>query len=98
MTSINAKELKEKMCGNDVIIIDVREVWEFEELNIGAINMPLAEIPKKLKELEVYQNKEVIVHCKSGNRSNQAMKYLCKHGFTNVKTLSGGIEAFLKLS
>ncbi len=98
MTSINAKELKEKMGGNNVIIIDVREVWEFEELNIGAINMPLAEIPNKLKELEVYQNKEVIVHCKSGNRSNQAMKYLHKHGFDNVKSLTGGIEAYIKLA
>jgi rhodanese-related sulfurtransferase len=98
MTSINAKELKQMIGKNDIIIIDVREEWEFDEQNIGALNMPLCDLPIKLNELDFCRNKEVIVHCNSGSRSNQAMKYLHKQGFTNVKSLTGGIEAYLKIS
>ena len=96
MTLISVEELKSrKVAGEELIIIDVREAWEYDELNMGAINIPLGDLPGKLDELEYCRNKEVIVHCKSGSRSNQAMKYLIKQGFTNVKSLDGGIEAFL---
>ena len=96
MNLINTQTLKAKRDNDNVVIIDVRERWEFEEENIGSINIPLCEIPSKLTELDLYKSKEVIVHCKSGTRSNQAMKYLLKNGFTNVKSLEGGIEAYLK--
>ena len=95
MTLISVKELKSrKEAGEELIVIDVREAWEYDELNMGALNIPLGDLPSKLGELDYCRNKEVIVHCKSGSRSNQAMKYLMKQGFTNVKSLEGGIEAF----
>ncbi len=95
MTLIDASTLKEKLNQEDLVIIDVRETWEYEEENIGALNIPLGELPHRLSELDFCKSKVVVVHCKSGTRSNQAMKYLCKHGFTNVLSLEGGIEAYL---
>ena len=75
MTLISAIELKNKLNAKDTpVIIDVRESWEFEEKNIGAMNIPLNELPEKLDELDFCRHKEVIVHCQSGKRSNIAMK------------------------
>ncbi|QSE99212.1 rhodanese-like domain-containing protein [Fulvivirga lutea] len=96
MSVISATELKNRLTnGENLIIIDVREAWEYDELNIGAENIPLADLPHSLHKLDYCRNKEVIVHCKSGSRSNQAMKYLTQQGFKNVKSLQGGIEGYL---
>ena len=96
MTTITCSELKQKIANNpSTIVIDVREPWEYDEQNIGAKNIPLAEIPSRLDELKQLKQDEIIVHCKSGSRSNQAMKYLTQHGFQDVKSLEGGIEAYL---
>lgn len=93
---ISPSELKEKLNQDDVLIIDVREKWEYEEQNIGAKNIPLAKLPEKIEDLADHKSSEIIVHCQSGKRSNQAMKYLCKHGFSNVKSVMGGLKAYLE--
>ncbi|MTI21528.1 rhodanese-like domain-containing protein [Fulvivirga sp. RKSG066] len=94
MKMITASELKNRTDQEELIIIDVRETWEYEERNIGARNIPLASLPDQLEELAPHKEEEVIVHCQSGKRSQQAQKYLSKQGFTNVKSLKGGIEAY----
>ena len=48
--------------------------------NIGAKNLPLAEIPNRLPELTHLKNEEIIVHCQTGKRASQACKYLKKQG------------------
>ena len=78
------------------MFLDVREEWEHEESNIGATCMPLHSLPQCFGELGD-RGREIIVHCKSGTRGNQARKFLAKQGFTNVRNLTGGIEAFRKL-
>jgi rhodanese-related sulfurtransferase len=85
-------ENSEKFC-----FIDVREEWEYEELNIGAELIPLGDLPARISELEDMKGEEIIVHCKSGARSGRAKKYLISKGFTNVRSMEGGIEAFLGL-
>lgn len=95
MADITVKELKERMGNNESLyIIDVREGWEYDEDNIGAKLMPLGELPKFIKEIEHLKEKEIIVHCKSGARAGRAQKYLISQGFTQVRNLTGGIEAF----
>lgn len=92
MTDITCQELKERMDkGEKLNIIDVREVHEFEEYNIGAQLIPLAEIPYKLDELAHLKNEEVILHCRSGNRSGNAKLFMMESGFTNVRNLLGGM-------
>jgi rhodanese-related sulfurtransferase len=92
MADITCQELKERMDkGEQLNIIDVREPYEYEEFNIGARLIPLAEIPSNIEELAGLKNEEVIVHCRSGARSNNARLFLEEAGFTNVRNLTGGM-------
>ena len=95
MTDITATELKERLAnGEKPFILDVREDWEYQEQNIGGLNIPLGALPDKLDELEDHKNDEIIVHCRSGARSASAKAFLTQQGFTNVRNLTGGIMAY----
>lgn len=77
----------------DVMILDVREVSEWNEGHIaGATLMPMGEVPARISEIPT--DKTVIVQCRSGNRSNQVTQYLRQQGMTNVHNMSGGILAW----
>ena len=93
---IKVLELKQRLDkGENLNFFDVREPWEYSEFNIGAELMPLTSIPDQLIELSAIKDQEIIVHCKTGNRSNQAKIFLESQGFTRVRSLLGGIDAFL---
>ena len=93
---ITASELKSRMnSDNKPVIVDVRDEWEYEEENIGGISIPLGSLSDHVDELEEYKDQELIVHCRSGNRSRAAQQYLQQQGFTNVRNLQGGIIAYL---
>ena len=95
---ISVEELKERIeKGENLNLIDVREQWEFDEANIGAKLIPLQTLPNKLSELEPLKEQEVIIHCRSGKRSDNAKKFLEQNGFKNVRNVLGGIEAYLAL-
>jgi rhodanese-related sulfurtransferase len=99
LASITPLELKARIEKSDIVyIVDVRESWEYDEVNIGANNIPLGSLPEYLEQLSPLRNQEIIVHCKTGGRSTQAQKYLQKQGFTQVRNLLGGIEGYLKLT
>jgi len=92
---ITPDELKERLSNQEKLhIIDVREPYEYEEQNIGAINIPLNTLPQKLVDLEDLQDEEVIVHCRSGARSASAKAFLEQQGFTNVRNMVGGMLAY----
>ena len=95
MQEITVQEFKLKQASDaSLIVIDVREAWEFDEDNIGARLLPLGDLPLKLAEISDLKDKEVIVHCRSGARSARAQKYLMSQGFSNVINLAGGILAY----
>ena len=95
---ITCAEVKERLDnGERFNFIDVREEWEFEEANIGATLIPLGELPNRLEEIESMKNEEIVIHCKSGNRSGQAKKFLVGRGYTNVRNMLGGITEYLTL-
>jgi len=95
MADINVSELHERMQkGEKLHLIDVREPHEFEEFNIGATLIPLGTLPGKLEELADLKNEEIIVHCRSGARSNNAKLFLMSEGFSNVRNLLGGMIAW----
>ncbi|MBU3662685.1 MAG: rhodanese-like domain-containing protein [Bacteroidetes bacterium] len=95
MADINVSELHERMQkGEKLNLIDVREPHEFEEFNIGATLIPLGTLPGKLEELAELKNEEIIVHCRSGARSNNAKLFLMSEGFSNVRNLLGGMIAW----
>jgi rhodanese-related sulfurtransferase len=79
----------------DAVVIDVREPGEFAQTHIlNSRNVPSGEIEARIKELERFKDKPVIVSCATGNRSGSAAAVLRKHGFTNVVNLAGGVAAW----
>lgn len=93
MEIITAEELKQRLdSGEQLHIVDVREPHEREEFNIGGIHVPLGDIrAMQVDELEDLKDEELIVYCKSGNRSGQACMLLESMGFSNTKNLVGGM-------
>ena len=92
---INVTELKERIDkGDDFVLIDVRENHEHDEFNIGGTLVPLGTIMTALPDLEEHKNKEVIVYCRSGNRSGMAKQLLQQAGFANVRNTTGGMLAW----
>ncbi len=95
MKEISASDLiKRKALGEELILIDVREEWEFDEENLGTKCCPLGELPLFLEELSDFKQQEIIVFCKTGDRSKKAQKFLFKNGFLEVTMLAGGLEAY----
>jgi rhodanese-related sulfurtransferase len=95
---ISAKDLRDRIAkGETLHIIDVREPYEYDEYNIRAVLIPLADLPEKLEDLKNIQHEEIILHCKSGNRSAAAKAFMNNNGFSNVKCLIGGITAYQNL-
>ncbi len=97
--TITALEVKKRLdAGEKLHIIDVREVYEFEESKIPtAVNIPLGTIPAQLAELENLKTEEVIMQCRSGQRSRVAQSLFMQAGFSNVKNMEGGILAWQAL-
>ncbi len=93
---ITPEELKLKLeNGEDIILIDVREPHEWEINRIhGSRLIPLSKLPEKVNELD--QTREIIVYCKMGGRSARAVQFLRELGFTRVKNLAGGIDAWIE--
>jgi molybdopterin/thiamine biosynthesis adenylyltransferase/rhodanese-related sulfurtransferase len=93
---ITPEELKEKLeNGEDIILIDVREPVEYEINRIeGSKLIPLSKLPEKVNELD--QTREIVLYCKMGGRSARAVQLLRELGFTRVKNLAGGIDAWIE--
>jgi rhodanese-related sulfurtransferase len=95
MEDITTNELKERLAnGEKPFIVDVREPHEYDEFNIGALNIPLGSLPQRLDELESHKDEEIILHCRSGARSGNAKAYLLQQGYPNVRNLLGGMLAW----
>jgi sulfur-carrier protein adenylyltransferase/sulfurtransferase len=78
-----------------VTLIDVREPHEYEISRIpGAKLIPLGELPARMHELD--SSEEIVLQCKSGMRSMQALELLRGAGFAKLKNLHGGINAYAK--
>lgn len=93
MDIITPEEVKQRLeAGEKLNLVDVREPGEHADFNIGGILHPLGRIREMDADgLEDLKDKEVIVYCRSGNRSGQAAMMLETMGFTNVKNLIGGM-------
>ena len=85
------EQLKDK--GESYQLIDVREPYEYEIAHLDGLLIPLAEIEDQVDK--IHSDKKVIVHCRSGVRSAQAIRALEKrYGFSNLYNLKGGILAY----
>lgn len=93
MQNITAEELKARIdAGESLNLVDVREPHEHADFNIGGTLYPLGKLQTmQVDELEPLKEEEVIVYCRSGNRSGQAAMILDMLGFKNTKNLVGGM-------
>jgi adenylyltransferase/sulfurtransferase len=90
---IRAEDLKKRLdAGENLFLLDVRDEFEFETSNIGGYLIPLAELPRRVKELDPRQN--IVAVCKMGPRGAKAVQLLNKAGFNHVWNLTGGIHAW----
>ena len=95
---ITEQELKEKLDrGENFVLIDVREPYEHSEFNVGGQLLPIGGFMASIPELEAHKEEEVIVYCRSGNRSGMAKHLLVAAGFSNVRNLLGGMLAWQEL-
>jgi rhodanese-related sulfurtransferase len=79
--------------GGKVTIVDVRTPEEFSAGHIdGAILMPLDNLPNTFSTLP--KNGRLIVYCRSGHRSAQAVQFLLGHGYKNAVSMNGGYLAW----
>ncbi len=91
--TISPDELKARLAtATAPILVDVRQPEEHADEHIpGSILIPLGEIPERIDELEPYRGQDIVLYCRSGNRSAQACMYLAANGFDNLFNLHGGM-------
>ena len=99
MENISAEELRKRLeSGEKINLIDVREPHEYAEFNLGGKLVPLGQIQMmQIDDLEELKEEEVIIHCRSGQRSMMACLFLETLGFRNTKNLAGGILAWQEM-
>jgi adenylyltransferase/sulfurtransferase len=87
------RELKRRLdAGEGLFILDVREPNEYQIANLGGTLIPMNDVPRRLAEID--RNREIVVQCKSGGRSQRVAEFLAQSGYSNVKNLAGGIHAW----
>ena len=90
---ITVKELKRRIdAGEDVQLIDVREPYEYQIAQIGGKLIPQNDVPQRLAEID--RDREVVVHCKSGGRSQRIAEFLMQSEYPRVVNVAGGILAW----
>ena len=75
------------------LLVDVREPWEYAICHIdGSRLIPLQTLPTRLSDLP--KDRDLVLVCRSGHRSQTAAEWLARNGFPRVHNLSGGVRAW----
>ena len=83
----------------NAIVIDARGTQEFQQDGLPeAYNIPLPELPQRLKEIGEHRENAVILVCQTHKRSKTAAEHLTKAEFSNIKILRGGMEAWHRVT
>ncbi|MCH7411213.1 HesA/MoeB/ThiF family protein [Belliella sp. DSM 111904] len=83
----------QKNMSDEWLLIDVRELGDHEEQNLGGVNIPLNILPQKIKDIP--SGKSIMFYCQHGTRSKSAASYMSKNYQGKIYSLSGGIEAII---
>jgi adenylyltransferase/sulfurtransferase len=97
-STITARELKEwQDAGKEVYLVDVREPAEFEIVRIpGSVLIPKGDILSGEALASLPQDKQIVLHCKTGVRSAEALAALKSAGFKDAVHVQGGVVAWIK--
>ena len=93
---ISPAELKARLDGgDDIVLLDVREPHELEICKLAYTHhIPTGELIARVAELDAARDKDVIIYCRSGQRSGRCCHYMADLGFKRVLNLKGGILAW----
>src|ERR1700733_2190762 len=90
---LTVKQLKVRRdAGEDIFLLDVREPYEYQIAQIGGTLIPQNDVPNRLAEIP--RDREIIVHCRSGARSQKIAELLKQSGYKDVVNVAGGILAW----
>jgi rhodanese-related sulfurtransferase len=78
-------------------ILDIRSPAEYDDFNFGGTHIPFEQLLQNPSSIVHLKTKTAIVLCYTGLQSEIARSILTKKGFTKLKNLEGGIEAYLSL-
>jgi rhodanese-related sulfurtransferase len=94
MLSLTPQQLADwKKTGTAHQLIDIREQYEVETCTIGGMHIPMGDVVSRLEEIS--RDVPVVIHCKSGKRSEAVVSHLNRMGFNNVSSLEGGIIGWI---
>ena len=96
MDEITPQDLKARLDGNDrPVLLDVRDDWETKLCRLdNALHIPMEELELRTDELNPAD--DIVVYCHHGVRSAAVADYLRRLGFTRVRNLSGGLDAWAR--
>lgn len=90
---MSVTELKQHIdAGDDILVLDVREPFEYQIANIGGTLIPMNDVPRRLGEIG--RDRDIVVQCRSGSRSQRVAEFLKQNGYEKVSNLAGGIKAW----
>lgn len=93
ITKIDVETLQNRLENDDITLIDVREVDEYDGGHIeGAVNAPLSTLNET--ELPYAKDEPIYIICRSGSRSAQAARLLNDRGYTEIYDVTGGMIAW----
>ena len=95
-TDITPAQLNEQITrGEDVVLIDVREPYEWNAGHLeNATHIPMAQVPQRMADIP--KDRDVVMICRSGARSERVRQYLAQTGYTRVKNLVGGMQRWAR--
>lgn len=93
---ITATELKERLDkGDEIVLLDIRQEFELRIACLdNTLHIPGEEVAARLGELEGFREKDIVVYCRTGTRSQRTTEFLLSRGFEKVFNLTGGIYAW----
>ena len=93
---ITVTELSDEIkSGNRLTLLDVRGEDELEISKLeGTIHIPMGDVPLKYEEYLTEMNANIVVICRTGNRSEKVANFLSRNGYENVRNLVGGMNAW----
>ena len=96
---VGALEAVQLINRRDALVLDVRDKPDYAAGHIpNARNIPLAELSTRLREIERFKSRPVVINCQAGARSAGACNLLKKSGFGEVFMLGGGIKGWVEAS
>jgi adenylyltransferase/sulfurtransferase len=93
---ITVTDLKARMDGENIpTLVDVREYYEADIADlpeVGQLRIPMAELTERFEEMQ--KDSELVLYCRSGARSDRAVRFLLRQGYSKVYNLKGGMLAW----